>query len=122
MHSGKLKLMQIMAIILIIGLAVLSSLFRLSSEKAGKVDMTVPPPVASVTELDRPRPEVRIERVLKLGEFRDFDPDLAMLLKTPREWRISDDAPEGEQLASLSSEHGRVTNDHRALERDASVK
>ncbi|HEX8652823.1 MAG TPA: hypothetical protein VF708_18550 [Pyrinomonadaceae bacterium] len=122
MRSGKLKLMQIMAIILIIGLAVLSPLFRLSSEKAGKVDMNVAPQVARVTELDRPRPEVRIERVLKLGEFRDFDPDLAMLLKTPREWRISDDAPEGEQLASLSSEHWRVTNDHRALERDASVK
>ncbi|MBD0328399.1 MAG: hypothetical protein ICV68_18435 [Pyrinomonadaceae bacterium] len=114
MRGGKLKLIQIMAIILVIGLALLSPLFSLSSGKAGKVDMNVPAQVLSVTELDRPRPEVRIERVLTSDEFKGFDPGLALLLRTPRESRISDDAPEGEQLASLSSEHGRVTNDLRA--------
>jgi hypothetical protein len=128
MHGGRLKWIKIVAIILVIGLAVFSPLLSLSSEKAGKVHMNVPPQVARVIELDRPRSEVRIERVLKLDELTGFDPDLASLLRAPRAWRTSDDAPEGEQFASLSSEHRRftardeVTNELRAPERAVSVK
>ncbi len=107
MRDRRLRLIRILAFILMIGLVIFSPLFVASSEKAATVDMNVPPKVARAAEIARPRPEVRIERVLKLDEFMGFDPDLASLLRTPREQRISDDERAVEQLASLSLEHGR---------------
>jgi hypothetical protein len=107
MRGGRLGLIRIMAFILVIGLAVFSPLFTLSSDKAAKVDMNIPNQVTRVANLARPRPEVRIERVLKLEEFLGFDPDLASLLRNPREQRVPDDSQAVEQLASLSPEHGR---------------
>jgi hypothetical protein len=107
MRGGRLRLIRIVAFILVIGLVIFSPLFGSSSEKAARVDMNVPQQVARVAEIDRPRPQVRIERVLKLDELTGFDPDLASLLRPRREHRLADDAPAVEQLASLSSEHGR---------------
>ncbi|HEX8144802.1 MAG TPA: hypothetical protein VF553_19690 [Pyrinomonadaceae bacterium] len=96
-----------MAFILVIVLAVFSPLFTLSGERAARVDMNIPHQVTRVADLARPRPEVRIERVLKLEEFLGFDPDLAALLINPREQRLPDDSQAVEQLAFLSPEHGR---------------
>jgi hypothetical protein len=107
MRGGRLRLIQIMAFILMVGLAVFSPLFTLSSDKAAKVDINIPNQVMQVVDLARPRPEVRIERVLKLEELLGFDPDLASLLRHPREQRVPDDSQAVEQLASLSPEHGR---------------
>jgi hypothetical protein len=105
MRGGKLRLIRILAIILVVGLALFSPLFSPSIDEAAKVDMNVPQQFARVAELDRPRTEVRIERVLNLDEFKGFDPDLASGLRNSRERRFSDDASAVEQLASLSTEH-----------------
>jgi hypothetical protein len=72
--------------------------------------MNVPPQSARVAALDRPRPEIRVERVLKLDESNGFDTDLAGLLNNSRERRLGDDTAAGgsartfEQIASLSNE------------------
>jgi hypothetical protein len=107
MRDGRFRLIRSVAFILVIGLALFSPLFSLSTDKAAKVDINVPQQVARVAELTRPRPEVRIERVLKLDEFMGFDPDLASLFRNSRERRFSDEASAVEQLASLSPEHAR---------------
>ena len=108
MRGGRLRLIRIVAFILVIGLVLFSPLFGSSSEKTARVEMNVPQQVARLAEIDRPRPQVRrIERVLKLDELTGFDPDLASLLRPQRERRLAYDAPAVEQLASLSSEHGR---------------
>jgi hypothetical protein len=107
MRGGRHRLIRFLAFILVIGLAIFSPLFGSSGEKAAGVDINVPQGLARVAELARPRPEVRIERVLKLEEFMGFNPDLASLLRNPREQRLSDDERAVEQLASLSRERGR---------------
>ena len=108
MLDRRLRLIRILAFILMIGLAIFSPLLVVSSDNAVKVDMNVPPQVARVAEVARPQPEVRIERVLKLEEFKGFDPDLASLFGKRREWQSFDDAQAFEQVASLSAEQGRV--------------
>ena len=45
----------------------------------------MPPQPAPVVVLDRPRPEIRIERALKLDDFTGFDPGLAAWLATAHE-------------------------------------
>ena len=107
MRGGKLRLIRIVAFILVIALALFSPLFGPSIDKAAKADMNVPQQVARLAELDRPRTEVRIERVLNWEEFKGFDPDLASGLRNSRERWFSADASAVEQLASLSTEHAR---------------
>ena len=105
MRGGRLRLIQRIAFILAIGLALFSPLFILSNDKAAKVDMNIPNQVMRVAAVARPRPEVRIERVLKLDDFPGFDPDLASLLGNPREQRMPIDSQAVEHIASLSPEH-----------------
>ena len=109
MRKNRLRLIQIVAMIVILGLAFFSPLLSLPPQQTANHDMNVPPP-ARVAAIDRPRPEIRVERVLKLDEFTGFDPDLAALLNGSRELRSGDDVATGGsartfgQLASLSNE------------------
>jgi hypothetical protein len=107
MRGGRFRLIRIVAFILVIGLAFFSLLLSSSGGKAVNADINVPQGFARVADLARPRHEVRIERALKLDELMGFNPDLASLLRTPRERQPSDDSQRVEQLASLSPERGR---------------
>ncbi|HEX8136892.1 MAG TPA: hypothetical protein VF544_04815 [Pyrinomonadaceae bacterium] len=109
MRGGRLRLIRILAFILVIGLAIFSPLSSSLSDKAVNVGMNLAQPVARTAEIARPRPEVRIERVLKLEELAGFDPDLASLLMAPREQRITHNSQAVEQLAALSSEYGKAS-------------
>lgn len=80
MSDRRFRLVRFVAMILVICLALFSPLFRLPNEQAGRVDMNLPTPAPPVATIDRPRPEIHIERVLKLDEFQGFDPDLARQL------------------------------------------
>ena len=74
-------------------------------KKAGQVDMNAPSQPRYVTTLDRPRPEIRIERLLNLEDPNDFDPDLTSLLKRERERQrgaANQNATSFEQVASVS--------------------
>lgn len=110
MRKTRFRLIQIIAMIVILGLALFSPLLGLQAQKAAGPDMNIPPQPARVAAFDRPRPEVRIERVLKLDELTGFDPDIASLLNSLNEQQPVDHAPAGEsaqpveQLASLSKD------------------
>ncbi len=90
----------------LLGIAVICSLLlSLRMKKAGQVDMNVPSQPRYVTTLDRPRPEIRIERLLNLEDPNDFDPDLTSLLKRERQRQrgaANQNATSFEQVASVS--------------------
>ena len=93
------------AVLLVIAVTIFSLLLSLRMKKAGQTDMDVPSQPRYVTTLDRPRPEIRIERLLNLDDPNDFDPDLTSLLKRERERQrgtANQNATSYEQLASVS--------------------
>ena len=111
-------LIWIASIALAICLAVSLSLLNLRREGAGGHDVSAPPQVARAAAVDRPRPEFRAGRVLRLDEFIGLnpelyvpDPELASLLKSrSAPWPAGGDnsgAGGREQIASMSSEQGR---------------
>ena len=54
-------------------------------ERSSFREVTIPSTPSQAVTLDRPRPEVRIERLLNLEEPNGFDPDLQKLLRRERE-------------------------------------
>ena len=93
------------AVLLVIAVTIFSLLLSLRMKKAGQTDMDLPSQPKSVTTLDRPRPEIRIERLLDLNDPNDFDPDLTSLLKRERERQrgaANQNATSFEQVASVS--------------------
>lgn len=111
MRGLRFTLIRIIAIILVIGLAVFSPLFGLLGKGGAASEMNVPPQPRYVSTFDRPRPEMRIERVLKWDDFTGFDPDLASLFEASRGEKLSEVARAGdagarkyEEVASASRE------------------
>jgi hypothetical protein len=108
MRDLRFTLIRIIAIVLVIGLAVISPLFSLPAKNGLAYDINVPPQPVYVTTFDRPRPEIRIERVLKLDDFTGFDPDLASLFEAARRPQTTEVARADrggqrfEQVASIS--------------------
>ena len=93
------------AVLLVIAVTIFSLLLSLRMKKAGHTDIDVPAQPRYVTTLDRPRPEIRIERLLNLDDPNDFDPDLTSLLKRERERQrgtANQNATSCEQVASVS--------------------
>lgn len=108
MRHARLKIYQVVAVIVVIGLALFSSILGLPHQNAITDGMNVPPQPVRVVSFDRPRPEIRIERVLKPDEFTGFDPDIASLLKPGREGQAPLSAQReqaGDEIASLT--HGQ---------------
>jgi hypothetical protein len=112
----KPRLIWIASIALVVCSAVFWSLLNARHEGAGGHDVSAPPHVTRAAAVDRPGPEVRVGRVLKLDEFIGLnpelyvsDPALASLLKPRRAPWPADGANSGgrEQLASMSPEQGR---------------
>lgn len=81
MRDLRFTLIRIIAVILVIGLLLFSPLLGLTAKNGGDSTMNVPPQPRYVTTFERPRPEIRVERVLKLDDLTGFDPDIASLLE-----------------------------------------
>ncbi len=77
MRTVRRRLIPVVALVVALGLAVVWLLLARPSQKAVGADANVPPQPARVASLDRPRPEIRVERELRLEEFMGFDPELA---------------------------------------------
>ena len=109
MKGLRFTFVRIIAVILVIGLAVFSPLLSLPAKDKVAYDMSAPPQPRHMATFDRPRPEFRIERVLRLDEFKGFDPDLAWLLEAtgdPQKSEISRARDTGvkrfDEMASIS--------------------
>ena len=101
------------AVLLVIAVTVFSLLLSLRMKDVGQPDMNVPAQPKYVTTVDRPRPEIRLERLLNLDDPNDFDSDLTSLLKRERERQrgmAKQSATSNEQVASVSPDQKGVHN------------
>jgi hypothetical protein len=93
------------AVLLVIAVTICSLLLSLRVKSAGQADLNTLSQPRYVTMPDRPRSEIRIERLLDLENPHDFDPDLTSLLKRERERQrgtANQNATSYEQVASVS--------------------
>jgi hypothetical protein len=113
MRDLRFTFIRIIAVILVIGILLFSPLFSLTAKNSAVSTMNVPPQPRYVTTFDRPRPEVRIERVLKLEDLTGFDPDLATLFEATRVPQRSDMASAAETGARNYDEVALVSHEIR---------
>lgn len=107
MRHTRLKIYQVIAVIVVVGLALFSSILSLPHRDTASRHMNVPPQPVQAVNFDRPRPEIRIERMLEPDEFTGFDPAIASLLKPgpDREAPLSAQREQaGDEIASLTCE------------------
>jgi hypothetical protein len=86
MKNWRLAFVTGIAVVIVIALAGWQ-LLHLPNQIGKRADMTVPPQPQYETAFDRPRPELRIERLLGLDDSNGFNPDIASLFKNERERR-----------------------------------
>lgn len=99
------NLLKTLTLIIVITAAIVWLLT--ARERSSFRDATVPSTPSQAVTLDRPRPEVRIERLLNLEEPNGFDPDLQKLLRRERERQEVTDANGGfQQTASVRLQKG----------------
>lgn len=80
MRATRVKPAQFLAAFTVFCLLLFSPLLMLRGKKSAGIDVNTPPQPVRLINFDRPRPEVPIERVLKLDDFNGFDPKLVALL------------------------------------------
>ena len=94
------NLLKTLTVIIVITAAIVWLLT--ARERSSFREVTIPSTGSQAVTLDRPRPEVRIERLLNLEEPNGFDPDLQKLLRRERERQEVTDANGGfQQTASV---------------------
>jgi hypothetical protein len=103
------------AVLLVMALTICLLLLSGGTKQAGQTDlnMRLPSQPRYVTTLDRPRPEIRIERLLNLEDPNDFDPDLTSLLKRKRQaqrGKANSSALSYQLVASVSHDQKGVQN------------
>jgi hypothetical protein len=106
MLTVRRRLIPVFALVVVLSLAVVWLLFRQPSGKAFGADVNVPSRAVRAASLDRPRPEIRVEREFRLEEFMEFDPEFAPWLNVSRD-KYSAAGMHSEQVASLPDGHRR---------------
>lgn len=69
------------AVLIVTALVVWSTLLNSPNKAGNRADITVAPQPRYETAFDRPRPELRIERLLGLDDSNGFNPDISSLFK-----------------------------------------
>jgi hypothetical protein len=108
MRNFRFGLIRVMAVLVVIALAVFSPLLGPPIKPSERADTDLPTQPRYKTTFDRPRLEVRIERLLTLDDSNGDIPDIASLLKPePQPQRLGPadhSAVSDEQVASISRE------------------
>jgi hypothetical protein len=85
MRNFRFGLIRVMAVLVVIALVVVLPLLGPPIKPSEGPNTDVPTQPKYKTTFDRPRPEVRIERLLTLDDSNRDIPDIASLLKPQRE-------------------------------------
>jgi hypothetical protein len=122
MKNSRLVFITGIAVLIVIALAMWSRLLTSPSQTGTSSAIAVPPQPRYETALDRPRPELRIERLLGLDNSNPFNPDIASLFKNERERRnetVNQPGTTYQQFASVSDEKRGGLSNETGILRDA---
>ena len=81
MTKWRLAFITGVAMLIVTAFVVWSTLLNSPNKAGSPADITVPPQLRYETAFDRPRPELRIERLLGLDDSNGFNPDISSLFK-----------------------------------------
>lgn len=106
MTKWRLAFITGVAMLIVTALAVWSTLLNSPNKAGNRADITVPPQPRYETAFDRPRPELRIERLLGLDDSNGFNPNISSLFKKTERERGHDTVNESgrnfQEVASVS--------------------
>lgn len=114
MTKWRLAFITGVAMLIVTALAVWSTLLNSPNKAGNRADITVPPQPRYETAFDRPRPELRIERLLGLDDSNGFNPDISSLFKKNERERqqqtVNESGRTYQEVASVSHDKkgGRV--------------
>ena len=123
MTKSRLAFITGLAVLIVTALAVWSTLLNSPNKPGNRVGLTGPPQPRYETTFDRPRPELRIERLLGLDDSNGLNPDISSLFKRKEREQGQDTVNESgrtyQEVASFSHDKKGGVSDETGILRDA---
>ena len=109
MKKSRFRLITGIAASLVVASTVCSRFFSTSTRDSGNVHMHSSGLSREITNLNRPRPEIQLERLLNLPDLNNRDLDIASVLdpnRMPRQKTSSQNSASYQEVASLPLRKG----------------